>query len=174
MCPRENKRPDRMKRFGRTALLFVTACIALAGASTAAYGWAPPPIWEAGTCTAQGCTYESIEENPGEAFTHAAAHPQSGITSFELAHSAPAHPQETLKRIRVDVPPGLAADPQTLPTCSRAQFNAGTCSPLTKAGLVELEAFVGAPVGKNLALKLEVLNLEQQPAPPLLFGTNVN
>jgi hypothetical protein len=162
-----------MKRVSRIALPFVIACIAVAGASTAAYGWAPPPIWEAGTCTAQGCTYASIETNHGEAFTHAAGHPQWGITSFELAHSGSGEPEETLKRIRVDVPPGLAADPQTLPTCSRAQFNTGTCSPLTKAGLVELEAFVGAPVGKELALKGEVFNLEQEPGLPLLFGIEV-
>ncbi|HEY0517355.1 MAG TPA: hypothetical protein VGD00_09560, partial [Solirubrobacteraceae bacterium] len=83
-------------------------------------------------------------------------------------------PEETLKRIRVDVPPGLAADPQTLTPCTRAEFNAGTCDPLTtKAGDVELEAFVGAPLEKVLQLEGNVYDLEQEPGLPLLFGIEV-
>ena len=83
-----------------------------------------------------------------------------------------------LKRIRVDVPPGLAADPQTLPTCPRKQFeeDAKTCPPNTEAGFVELEAVVkvlGLPV---LAPPLNgtVYNLPQEPNRPLLFGIAVD
>jgi hypothetical protein len=161
--------------------LTLTCCL-LGGALTLvaagpAYAWSPPPVWEAGTCTAKGCTYKSVEENPAQSFNHAAAHPPWGITSFEVAHSGSGEsrrPEETLKRIRVDVPPGLAADPQTLTPCTRAEFNAGTCNPLTtKAGDVELEAFVGAPVEKVLALTGNVYDLEQEPGLPLLFGIEV-
>jgi hypothetical protein len=165
-----------MKACRRTILSTLLCCLAVAAAAGPAFAWAPPSTWEAGTCTAKGCTYQSVEEKPSESFTRAAAHPQWGITSFEVAHSGTGEsrrPEETLKRIRVDVPPGLAADPQTLPTCSRAEFNAGTCSPLTKAGVVELEAFVGAPVEKVLALSGNVYNLAQEPGLPLLFGIEV-
>jgi hypothetical protein len=167
-----------MKRFRRIALLFVTVCIAVAGASSAAYAWGPAQNWEAGTCNNEACTYESVEKNESESFNQAAGHPPWGITSFEIPHPG-GEPEETLKRIRVDVPPGLAADPQTLPTCTRAQFNAGLCSPLTKAGLVQLEAFVGAPVNKTLSLSGNVYSLEQEPEHegkpglPLLFGIEV-
>jgi hypothetical protein len=167
-----------MKRFRRITLLSVTACIAVAGASTAAYGWGPPAKWEAGTCNGNQVEVKSCKySSPASAFyTHAAGHPSWGLTSFEVAHSGSGEsrrPEETLRRIRVDVPPGLAADPQTLPTCSRADFNAGSCSPLTKVGLVELEAFVGPPVEKILTLEGNVYNLEQEAGLPLLFGIEV-
>jgi hypothetical protein len=168
-----------MRDAARRASLGTLASIALfAFAAASAYGaWGPPATWEAGTCTAKGCTYKSVEENPDQSFTHAAAHPPWGLTGFEVAHSGSGEsrrPEETLKRIRVDVPPGLAADPQTLTPCTRAEFNAGTCDPLTtKVGVVELEAFVGAPVEKVLALEGNVYNLGQEAGLPLLFGIEV-
>jgi hypothetical protein len=166
-----------MRMYRHTVLLALLCCLAssaalASGAVDAAYAWGPPQNWEAGTCNNQACTYESVEENESEAFNEAAAHPPWGITSFEIPHPG-GEPEETLKRIRVDVPPGLAADPQTLPTCTRGEFNAGLCNPLTKAGLVKLEAFVGAPVNKTLSLEGNVYNLEQEPGLPLLFGIEV-
>jgi hypothetical protein len=161
-----------MKTYRRPALIALLCCLGgvLALGAGDALAWGPPQNWEAGTCTNKACTYKSVEKNPSEAFDRAAAHPPWGITSFEVP-GAEAEPP--LKRIRVDVPPGLAADPQTLPTCKRAEFDGGLCSPLTKVGLVELEAFVGAPVNKTLSLEGNVYNLEQEPGLPLLFGIEV-
>jgi hypothetical protein len=166
-----------MKTHCRISLVLI--CCLLAGGAAAAtggveaaYGWGPPQNWEAGTCNNSACTYKSVEKSPSESFNQAAGHPPWGITSFEVPHPS-GKPEETLKRIRVDVPPGLAADPQTLPTCARAEFNAGTCSPLTKVGLVELEAFVGPPVSSTLSLEGNVYNLQQEPGLPLLFGIEV-
>jgi hypothetical protein len=154
------------------------ACALSALAASSAFGWAPPAKWEAGTCNGtqlevKNCEYTSP---PSVFYTQAAGHPSWGLTGFEVAHSGSGEsrrPEETLKRIRVDVPPGLAADPQALPTCSRAEFTANACGPLTKAGFVELEAFVGAPVEKVLKLEGNVYNLEQEPGLPLLFGIEV-
>ena len=82
-----------------------------------------------------------------------------------------------LKRIRVDVPPGLAADPQTLATCPRSTFEANPklCPVGSEAGFVELEAVV-----KQLGLNVlpppmtgTVYNLEQEENLPLLFGIAV-
>ena len=52
-----------------------------------------------------------------------------------------------MKRIRVDVPPGLAADPQALGTCPKATFESSpkSCAADSKAGFVELKAFVELP-----------------------------
>ncbi len=155
------------------------ACALLAGTAVSAYGaWGPPAKWEAGTCNGNQLEVKSCEyTSPTSVFyTQAAGHPSWGLTGFEVAHTGTGsgrRPDETLKRIRVDVPPGLAADPQTLPTCSRAEFNAGTCNPLTKVGFVELEAFVGAPVNEILTLEGNVYNLAQEPGLPLLFGIEV-
>jgi hypothetical protein len=161
------------------------ALFALAAAS--AYGaWGPPAKWEAGTCTGNQVEVKSCEyTNPAKPFyTQAAGHPPWGLTGFEVAHTGTSggrRPLETLKKLRVDVPPGLAADPQTLPTCARAEFDAGTCNPLTKAGFVELEAFVGSPVNSILTLEGNVYNLAPEPEHgesgrpllPLLFGVEV-
>src|SRR4051812_13358935 len=75
--------------------------------------------WEAGTCKVKSCTYGGPT---GDFFTQAAGHPQWGITTFEV--NAPGgKPDGVVKRIRVDVPEGLAANPQALPSCSRAEFD---------------------------------------------------
>jgi hypothetical protein len=163
-------------RIASLGTLLVCGLVALAASS--AFGWAPPAKWEAGTCNGTQLTVKNCEyTSPTSVFyTQAAGHPPWGLTGFEVAHSGSGEsrrPEETLKRIRVDVPPGLAADPQTLPACSRAAFNAGTCNALTKAGFVELEAFVGAPVNKVLTLEGNVWNLEQEAGLPLLFGIEV-
>ncbi len=52
-----------------------------------------------------------LEPTTQSFYTQAAGHPEWGITGFELNLSGGA-PEGKLKRIRVDVPPGLAADPQ--------------------------------------------------------------
>ncbi len=168
----------------RASLGTLFVCGLLAGAllpfaAASAYGaWGPPAKWEAGTCTGNQVEVKSCEyTNPAKPFyTQAAGHPPWGLTGFEVAHEGSGgsrKPLGTLKRIRVDVPPGLAADPQTLPTCTRAEFNAGACSPLTKVGFVELEAYVGSPVNSILTLEGNVYNLEQEAGLPLLFGIEV-
>ena len=177
-----------MRHAARRASLGTLASIALfALAAASAYGaWGPPAKWEAGTCTGNQVEVKSCEyTSPESAFyTQAAGHPPWGLTGFEVAHTGTEgsrRPDETLKRIRVDVPPGLAADPQTLPTCTRTEFDAGTCNPLTKAGFVELEAFVGSPVNSILTLEGNVYNLAPEPEHgesgrpllPLLFGVEV-
>ncbi len=172
-----------MKTYRRSVLLAVLCSVAaLALAAPAAHGFGIAK-WEAGTCngnmaTVKECEYTSA---PGAFFTQAAGHPPWGLTGFELAHSGSGSGRvpegAPLKRIRVDVPPGLAADPQTLETCKRSQFDANPklCSPGSEAGFVELEAVVkvlGLPV---LAPPMTgtVYNLEQEPGLPLLFGIAV-
>src|SRR5947209_3050540 len=113
----------------------LAALAALAMAAVPAYAWVGAGVaqaagslgvakWEAGTCNGsevevKECKYSS----PHSAFyTQAAGHPPWGLTGFELASSGGAPTGSALKRIRVDVPPGLAADPQALGTCEKSQF----------------------------------------------------
>jgi hypothetical protein len=171
-----------MKTHHRLLLLSVLCCLAAATVAPAAQGAGfGLSKWEAGTCNGTEIEVKSCEyTSPHSAFyTQSAGHPPWGLTAFELAHSGSGGGRVPeggqLKRIRVDIPPGLAADPQTLPACSRAEFKAHLCSPLTQAGFVELEAVAELPVLGNtlLALKGKVFNLAQEPGLPLLFGIEV-
>jgi hypothetical protein len=162
----------------RTALTGLAAAMALGllAAGAQAAGSLGVAKWEAGTCTGseaqvKECKYSS----PHSAFyTQAAGHPPWGLTGFELATSGDAPNGSPVKRLRVDVPPGLAADPQALAVCSRAQFESNSCPASTKAGFVELKAYVEIPLAaKALNLKGNVYNLPQEPGHPLLFGIDV-
>jgi hypothetical protein len=170
----------RRVRIAAASVLSVgLVAVAAPAAEGAGFGIAK---WEAGSCTGnmvqvKECRYTS----PRSAFfTQAAGHPPWGLTSFEMAHSGSGGsrvPEGTLKRIRVDVPPGLAADPQTLATCLRSTFEANpTLCPIgSEAGFVELEAVVKV-LGLNVlapAMTGTVYNLQQEENLPLLFGIAV-
>ncbi len=117
-----------MERFRRSVLLMLFSCLTFAafapGANAAGFGVAS---FEAGTCNgkteaeAESCKYSSPES---VFYTQAAGHPPFGLTGFEVAHTGEGENRrptgEPLKRLRVDVPPGLAADPVSaglLPSC---------------------------------------------------------
>jgi hypothetical protein len=146
---------------------------AVAPAAQAAFG---PETFEAGTCVNHTCTYPTIEANPKEAFTQAAGHPPWGITKFVMKHSGTSIEGESVKRIRVDVPPGLAANPESLQKCSAAQFqsNPKLCPSGSEVGTTEMEA-VAQPLGIPITLSLTgtVYNLEPPAGLPLDFGIAV-
>ncbi|HEX4483707.1 MAG TPA: hypothetical protein VH081_07960 [Solirubrobacteraceae bacterium] len=157
----------------RGVLAGALAVVALAvGAATAqaAFG---PASFEAGTCTVNSCTYASVEANPKEAVTQAASHPAWGITTFTMQANG-GSPEEELRRIRVDVPPGLAANPQApMPKCPVATFNANpkSCPASSEVGTTEMEATLGIPLlPVTLSLSGKVYNLEAPPGLPLDFG----
>ena len=123
--------------------------------------------FEAGTCVTSSCLYSSA---PTAFFTQAAGHPPFGITTFEFNHHKGLlgeEPEGQVRNIRVDLPPGLAADPQALPQCPIASFNASSCPANTKVGENQLTVFDGAG---NLTLPGTVYDLQQPPGLPLDFG----
>src|SRR6185437_12271233 len=173
----EHRGRAEMREWGRISLVVVLACAAVALAASPAEGafGVEEHNFEAGTCWTKTCTYESVETDHGEAFTRAAGHPPWGITGFELnSRETPIfkqhEPDGSLKRIRVDVRPGLAADPQALPACSDEQFNANSCPKATEAGTTELIVFDGI---NDLTIEGKVYNLNPRPNLPLLFGIDV-
>ena len=147
---------------------------ASAPAAQAAFG-VEEHNFEAGTCKTASCTYASVEANRGEAYTQAAGHPPFGITGFELNHHSAGlgaqEPEGSLKRVRVDIPPGLAADPQALPQCSDEAFNKNACPVNTKVGTNELVVFASLA---NATIDGTVYNLEPKPGLPLDFGIDVS
>src|ERR1700722_18407378 len=130
----------------RAAIAGALAVAALAlgvPAAQAAFG-VTEAHFEAGTCSTAECTYSSPK---ADFYTEAAGHPERGITSVELNSKSGLlgvrEPEGALKRLRVDVPPGLAANPEALPTCSKTQFESEAgCPTSTKVGETQLEVFV--------------------------------
>ena len=163
------------------ARIFLAALVAsvvvgmfAAPAARAAFG---PETFEDGTCVNHTCTYPSVEANHSEAFTQAAGHPQWGITKFVMRHSGSSIEGASVKRIRVDVPSGLASNPEALPKCAVAQFqsNPGGCPATSEVGTTELEA-IAEPLGIPLPLPSltgTVYNLEPPSGLPLDFGIAV-
>lgn len=152
----------------RIALLTSVIAAVAAPAAQASFG-VTQEHFEAGTCINIGCEYSGPSS---EFYTQAAGHPPWGITKFELNHSGNNVEGAALKRIRVEIPPGLAADPQALPKCQQAEFRANTCPANTQVGTTELSA-VAAETLTLSGLEGKVYNLEPGPGLPLDFGINV-
>ena len=163
-----------MRHVARFSILLGTlASVAIfAPAAQASFGAAS---FEAGTCKETSCKYKG----PHEVFyTQAAGHPQWGITKFEMKHNGSTVEGAPLQRIRVDVPPGLAANPEALPKCARKQFeeDPAGCPAKSEVGTIEMEAALEAVKGLPITLpKLSgvVYNLEPSTGVPLDFGINV-
>jgi hypothetical protein len=178
--PEGSRRNARRRRLGLAALL-ASLLILPAGAAHAA-GSLGLAEWEAGTCKGseaevqekKNCSYSA---SPSKFYTQAAGHPPWGLTGFKLSQSGEEPTGSSVKRIRVDVPPGLAADPQAPGTCERSTFegNPKLCPADSKAGFVMLKAFLQLPVlgGTVQELKGQVYNLPLEPGKPLLFGIDV-
>jgi hypothetical protein len=154
-------------------LLAVSLGGAMAPSAHAAFG---AKFFEAGTCATvlPSCTYAGVEKNHEEAYTQAAGHPDWGITTFEVNSKETLlkqhEPEGAVRRIRVDVPPGLAANPEALPKCKKTEFEANLCKPETEVGNTELIVFDGV---NDLPITGTVYNLEQIPGLPLLFGIDI-
>jgi hypothetical protein len=141
-----------------------------AQASAAGFG-VTEEHFEAGTCVETTCTYSS----PHAAFyTQAAGHPPFGITSFEFNSEEPFPgiklPIGRVKNVRVDVPPGLAANPQAIPRCPVASFEKEECKAESQIGIKELSVFTGTEVA---TIPAPVYDLEQPEGIPLEFGIHV-
>jgi hypothetical protein len=163
----------------RFVLAGLVVSLALAFSSSAAL--AAPTFgvteenFEAGTCKIATCTYASPHS---DVYTQAAGHPGFGITSFEF-NSVPGAlpgskaPVGNVKNIRVDVPPGLAANPEALgEKCPIVAFTESKCAtehPNSRVGTNELTIYTGT----NLTLPAAVYDLEQPPGLPLDFGIEV-
>ena len=174
-----------MRYPARIALLMALASAALSPArlDTCRAGRVRvPEEFRSGTCITNACTYASVEADHAEAFTQAAGHPPWGVTKFELNHSGISveGARRQLKRIRVDVPRGLAANPQALPTVHDRRSSNRTPNLPVRAVRSERPKWKPSteldPGHRQfIAPKLSgtVYNLELHPGLPLDFGITV-
>ncbi|MFN8216508.1 MAG: hypothetical protein U0R71_07910 [Solirubrobacterales bacterium] len=152
------------------ALLAGAALLAIAApAANADFGIKK---WEAGTCSvpdvppAVQCTYGSPDL---EFFTQAAGHPVNGNTDFEVnTGGLLGSPEGTLSKVRVDLPEGLNVNPQAVPQCPKATFEASPAScAASKVGtstVYSVSSVLTAPV------TFDVYNIVPDPGTPALFG----
>jgi hypothetical protein len=132
--------------------------------------------WQAGTCNkldiplGYQCTYSA----PSTDFYHqAAGHPVAGGTDFEVnTGGLLGLPEGTLSKVRVDLPEGLNVNPQAVPQCPKANFQAdpNSCasSKVGTSTVYSVSSVLTAPV------TFAVYNLVPDPGSPALFGFNAN
>jgi hypothetical protein len=165
-----------MRLHVRMALVALAISAGAAVATPAAQAEFGIKTWEAGTCNsdtppAKECLYTSPES---QFYTQAAGHPPLGITAFEVNTGGISgeEPDGNVKDVRVDVPPGLATNPQAVPQCSDAEFKTGLpCRADSKVGVTEITAFVG--VKKVTLPPITVYNLTPPEGSPAMFGFNL-
>jgi hypothetical protein len=128
--------------------------------------------WEAQTCkedktaTAEPC----LATETTKLFTEAARHPNFGITAFKLNSTevAPGSfvPEGNVKDIRVELPRGLAVNPEATPKCTVAQLESGpaivtACPAASRVGTDFLTAIVAAgPPPVVATIPIPVYNVE--------------
>lgn len=159
------------------AALVASAFLLLAafGAGTASAITIEEGKWQAGTCTTNAeptpeCNYASP---PSSMYTQAAGHPNFGITDFTVGDTSGTN---RTKRVHVELPKGLNVNPQAVPQCTEAQFQADACPPASQVGTSyvtsEVEVlFVKIPVGP---LAFPVYDLVPKNGEPGLFGFHVS
>jgi hypothetical protein len=169
-----------MRHAVRTASLGALASAALlAGALAPAAQAFSVSKWEAGTCKETSCK----DSGSHEAFyTQAAGHPDFGITDFEFnfkeAGLIPAkEPEGNVKDVRVDLPSGLAVNPEaTKAKCTETQLAEFKCPAESKVGEDQATGTAELVLGIKTTVeeKFPVYNMVRKPGEPARFGVEIN
>jgi hypothetical protein len=139
--------------------------------------------WEAGTCANTECS----DHGPHEDFyTQAAGHPNFGITDFRFAATKTVvvpgvdeweEPIGHVKDARVDLPTGLAVNPEATPQCEEVQLNKEEklCPAASQVGVDEATGTAEVlGVKKTVTEDFPVYNMQRLPGEPARFGVEVN
>jgi len=168
-----------LRRLGIASAMLCVAAALLATTLASTASAFEVTKWEAGTCKAGvgQCTYVS---DPSRFFTQAAGHPEEGLTDFSFKTNVLGVPEGNVKDVRVDLPEGLNVDPQAVPQCPKATFeaNPAQCAAMgSQVGISEVTAvsLLGlVPIGLTGPASPPVYNLVPNDGEPALFGFNVN
>ncbi len=168
---------QHLTRFWLPAVLAGALCGALPAAAEAF----EVTKWEAGTCKASSCT----DAGSHSAFyTQAAGHPNFGLTDFEFKYKTEGviktwkTPEGHVKDVRVDLPPGLAVNPEAATKfCSEAQLNSdkGECPAESRVGVDQATgtAEVALGVKETITEEFAVYDMERKPGQPARFGVEI-
>jgi hypothetical protein len=136
--------------------------------------------WEAGTCKVSSCSDKGAES---AFYTQAAGHPSFGITDFEFESHEVApnddEPDGKVRDVRVDLPPGLAVNPEAAAQCAQAQLEKFECPADSKVGEDEatgtatlFKLLIG--VNDTVTEHFPVYNMVRKPGQPARFGVEIN
>ncbi len=121
--------------------------------------------WEAGTCKVATCTYGSPVPDT-EFFSQAAGHPPDGVTDFSVNVEG----GDQVKRVKVELPEGLNVNPQAVPQCSIADFQADACTAASQVGVSKVVSSV-LPI---IPIEAAVYDLIPKEGEPALFAFHVS
>jgi hypothetical protein len=137
--------------------------------------------WEAGTCVESSCK-DSEGPSSTKFYRQAAGHPNFGITDFrfkaETVGVKHERPEGNVKDVRVDLPPGLAVNPEATETCSEQQLDEYNCPAESQVG--EDEATGTVPLFELIHLGLTetehfpVYNMQRKAGQPARFAVEVD
>jgi hypothetical protein len=169
---------SRRARAVLVSLLLGSAWLCLASAP-AALGSLSISKWEAGTCKVSSCSITS--EDTSEFYTQAAGHPDFGITNFAFKskkNGIAEEPEGKVKDVRVDLPPGLAVNPEAVEQCPESVIKEFNCPPSSQVGEDEAVGTAEIPLilvgAKTTVTELfPVFNVERKPGEPARFGVEV-
>ena len=121
----------------------------------------------------QSFSATTLQSDGTTLFTQAAGHPPLGITSFTTKSTFGGIPDGgipggVLKNIHVDIPPGVLANPESLPKCTSPTPILATCGAGTQIGITTILAFTG--VGSTVPITVPVFNMEPTPGQVSTFA----
>jgi hypothetical protein len=160
-------------------LLSSVACGSVACALASSPAWAGFGVskWEAGTCKESSCNVQG--KDPGaEFFTQAAGHPNFGITDFAFRSKkgiTAEEPEGNVKDVRVDLPPGLAVNPEAVEACPEAVIEKFGCPQKSQVGEEEAIGTAELTLGVKTTVteNFPVYVVERKPGEPARFGVEV-
>ena len=167
-------------RRGRILFVAMLSSVALGLPAAGAGAALSVEKWEAGTCKESTCNLEGKDPS-AEFYTQAAGHPDFGITNFafkykEVGLTGAKEPEGKVKDVRVDLPPGLAVNPEAVAQCPEATANAFACPPESQVGEDEAEGTAGIVLSVKDTVKesYPVFDIQRKPGEPARFGVEVN
>jgi len=136
--------------------------------------------WEAGTCKESSCNIEGKDPS-AEFYTQAAGHPNFGITNFSFNYKEVGllvkakEPEGKVKSVRVDLPPGLAVDPEAVEQCPEALITKLECPAASQVGEDEAIGTAELTLGAKTTVteSFPVFDVQRQPGEPARFGVEV-
>ncbi len=106
----------------------------------------------------------------GEIYTQAGGHPYTGVTDFTMNRLPSGATDGSVKNVRVDLPPGIISNPEAVPKCTDAQYNAQLCPPETQLGTEQALVREG-PL--DLGFKVPIYNMVPPPGRVSVFAFGV-
>jgi hypothetical protein len=162
----------------RLWLPMLAAVLLVAALPSAAQAALEVTKWEAGTCTEKTCN----DATPSSFYTQAAGHPSFGVTDFEFGSQEVGlddyEPDGKVKDARVDLPPGLAVNPEVAEKCTEKQLEEFNCPAGSQVGEDEARGtatlFKLLGVDATITEHFPVYNMVRKSGQPARFGVEIN